>query len=644
MRKRYLPPAAFALVCLFSATASAAAEFVHHEQTNNYVATPTDDPGGGCSGGGTDTTCGRYVENTDRSGSLGFQIYSPETYSLHYKVEFQFQTNEVRVYYTTDGSDPSGSYGVGSGTTQVVTASYSCTYSDSGRGCQIVDVISASIPAQPVGTTVKYIVSAWHDGPTGPPSGGVEVFGNSGTCETCFSCTDSTTRCATVFEYDVIDFPVTPLIISEFRLRGPGSDGTAATAGNDEFIEIYNNGGSDVTVQAYDGSGGYAVAASDGVVRFTIPNGTTIPGRGHFLGVNSAGYSLGPAPLPAGPAAGGGTRVQGAPVFTRAEAPSGKSRLKAKAARENVTGGAPAQRGARTREADGDPLTGGVAGDVEYTTPIADNVGIALFRTSNPVNFSLATRLDAVGSTSEANTDYKEGTGYPAITPLNIDHSFFRDMCGKGGSTTAGGLCTTGGNLRDTGDNAADFLFTDPTSTDAGAGNRLGAPGPENSDSPIQRNGQFTGSLIFPCVSSGESPNRTRSMTAGPAETSTFGTLTIRRRITNNTTGNITRLRFRVIDISTHPAPTGTADLRAISSAGESVENPCTSLLTFVNGTTLETPPEQTNGGGFNSTLSADTVTLLSPILPGGTYDFQFTLGIQQTGRFKFYVNIEVLP
>jgi hypothetical protein len=47
-------------------------------------------------------------------------------------------------------------------------------------------------------------------------------------------------------------------------------------------------------------------------------------------------------------------------------------------------------------------------------------------------SFILANRLDAVGSTSEANTLYKEGTGYPALTPFSIDYSWLRDECGKG--------------------------------------------------------------------------------------------------------------------------------------------------------------------------------------------------------------------
>jgi len=60
-----------------------------------------------------------------------------------------------------------------------------------------------------------------------------------------------------------------PLIISEFRFRGPNG-------ANDEFVEIYNQTDSNFTVNSSDGS-------SDGVTRFVIPNGTVIPARGHLL-------------------------------------------------------------------------------------------------------------------------------------------------------------------------------------------------------------------------------------------------------------------------------------------------------------------------------------------------------------------------
>jgi hypothetical protein len=372
------------------------------------------------------------------------------------------------------------------------------------------------------------------------------------------------------------------LIISEFRVRGPNGP-------NDEFIEIYNNSGADHTVAG--GGTGYGVAASNGVARCVIPNGTVIPNRGHFLCVNSVGYSLASYP------AGNGTTA---------------------------------------------------TGDATYTTDIPDNAGIAIFNTSIAANFLLANRMDAVGSTSEANTLYKEGTGYPALTPFSIDYSFYRDLCGKGGSITTFGPCTIS-TPKDTNNNAADFVFVDTNGTSAGAGQRLGAPGPENLSSPIQRNASFAETFLDPCVGGASPPNRVRDFTSDPPNNSTFGTLDIRRTITNNTGGNVTRLRFRVIDLTTFPAPSGIADLRPRTSTAVVVtvdRAPCgsgTSNVT-VQGTTLEQPPSQPNGGGFNSSLSANTVTLATPLANGASIDIRFLLGIQQTGSFKFYLNIEALP
>jgi hypothetical protein len=189
----------------------------------------------------------------------------------------------------------------------------------------------------------------------------------------------------------------------------------------------------------------------------------------------------------------------------------------------------------------------------------------------------------------------------------------------------------------------------DTNGTSAGAGQRLGAPGPENLSSPIQRNSSFGVNSLDPCVSASSPPNRVRDFTSEPANNSTFGTLDIRKTITNNTGGNVTRLRFRVIDLTTFPAPSGIADLRPRTSTAVVVtvdRAPCgagTSNVT-VQGTTLEQPPGQPNGGGFNSSLSAGTVTLATPLANGATLDLRFLLGLQQTGSFKFYINVEALP
>ena len=111
----------------------------------------------------------------------------------------------------------------------------------------------------------------------------------------------------------------------------------------------------------------------------------------------------------------------------------------------------------------------------------------------------------------------------------------------------------------------------------------------------------------------------------------------------------MTRVRWRVIDLTTFPAPSGISDLRPRTSTavGVTVDRaPCgsgTSNVT-VQGTTLEQQPSQPNGGGFNSSLSSGTVTLATPLANGATLDLRFLLGIQQTGSFKFYVNVEALP
>jgi hypothetical protein len=74
---------------------------------------------------------------------------------------------------------------------------------------------------------------------------------------------------------------------------------------------------------------------------------------------------------------------------------------------------------------------------------------------------------------------------------------------------------------------------------------------------------------------------------------------------------------------------------------GAPVTPPCTAT---VQGTTLETPPAQPNGSGFNGSMSAGTVTLGTPLANGASINLQFLNGIQQTGTFKLYLNIEALP
>jgi len=161
--------------------------------------------------------------------------------------------------------------------------------------------------------------------------------------------------------------------------------------------------------------------------------------------------------------------------------------------------------------------------------------------------------------------------------------------------------------------------------------------------------------LIDSNIGAPATPNRVRDLT--PATNAANGTLSVRRRFVNNTGAPVTRLRFRIVDISSMSVPGGIADLRALTSSVITVNGitdgatclasngvattPCSIV---VQGTTLETPPAQPLGGAHNSTMSAGTITLATPLAAGASINLQFVLGVQATGSFKFFFNIEALP
>ncbi|HEV2706673.1 MAG TPA: Ig-like domain-containing protein, partial [Pyrinomonadaceae bacterium] len=298
--------------------------------------------------------------------------------------------------------------------------------------------------------------------------------------------------------------PAGTILITELRTSGPSGAG-------DDFVEVYNNTDSPVTVSTTDGSSGWALvkmgaACGDTpIIIGVIPNGTVIPARGHYLFVGSA-YSL-----------------------------------------ANYGG------------------TGAAAGDQTMSADIEDDRNVGLFNTSNIINIGSTTRLDAVGfgNNTGNNCDLlREGTMLPAVTGSNLQYSFFRDECGKGGQSGVFGPCPTGGKPVDNNVNSTDFIFADTLGTSMGFGQRLGAPGPQRSSSPIVRNGQIAAGAFDPDKTFSQSPNRERDLTSDPANNATFGTMTIRRTYTNNTGGNVTRLRFRIIDLSVFPVSGGVADLR----------------------------------------------------------------------------------
>jgi hypothetical protein len=205
------------------------------------------------------------------------------------------------------------------------------------------------------------------------------------------------------------------------------------------------------------------------------------------------------------------------------------------------------------------------------------------------------------------------------------------------------------GTVKDTDDNSVDFYFVDTNGTSAGGGQRLGAPAPRNLSSPPLSGNNISVSGLDSCVGDSFVPNRVRDFTRDPANNSTFGTVDHRLTFTNNTGSDITRLRFRIVDLDTFPAASGFADLRPRTSTPIVVtvdRPPCgsgTSNVT-VQGTTLEQPPSQPNGGGFNSTMGAGAVTLATPLANGAAIDLRFLFGIQQTGNYRFSILVEALP
>jgi hypothetical protein len=266
--------------------------------------------------------------------------------------------------------------------------------------------------------------------------------------------------------------------------------------------------------------------------------------------------------------------------------------------------------------------------------------------------------LDAVGfgsNTGAACDLLREGT---TLTPLSgsvLEYSYFRDECGKKGNPETFGACPTGGFVMDSGVNSDDFIFADTAGTVTPAGQRLGSPGPQNLVS-ARLNLSIPALLLDATKGASVAPNRLRDSTP-QLPNAMQGTLSVRRRFVNNTGANVTRLRFRIVDFSSLPTSGAIADLRALNSVAITVNGvndaatcaatgtpaiaPCT---VTVFGTTIEEPPTQSLGGALNSTMSAGTITLPTPLLPGQSINLQFLLGVQQTGAFKFFFNIEALP
>jgi hypothetical protein len=373
------------------------------------------------------------------------------------------------------------------------------------------------------------------------------------------------------------------VVISELRLRGPAGS-------NDEFVELHNNTDQEIVVQATDTSAGWTVVAYDGqfgAILFTVPNGTRIPARGHFLGANAQGYSLGG--YPSGNPDGGVILSTGPSVALQ------------------------------TAFASTTP-------DATWQTDVPDGTGVALFSTSDGQSMNAATRLDAFGY-SNSPLLFREGTGFPTIVTAASEHTYYRDL--------------REGTPRDTNNNATDFFLVG-TAINLQI-TRLGAPGPQNRLSPVINNTTITHQPLDPAVGVSQPPNRERRPNVEP--NADLGVLLFRRTFTNNTGAPVSRLRFRVIDLTGPGTPASQCggnpcgDVRALTSQdGEAAVG---GQVVTVRGVRLEEPPEQPAGGGLNSSLSADFITLGTPLAAGESVNIVFKLGVMRNGSYRFYLNVE---
>ncbi|HEY0099244.1 MAG TPA: lamin tail domain-containing protein [Pyrinomonadaceae bacterium] len=280
-------------------------------------------------------------------------------------------------------------------------------------------------------------------------------------------------------------------------------------------------------------------------------------------------------------------------------------------------------------------LTAYASPDAFYGGDIPDNSGLALVRTATAANYELPGNiLDAAGFEAETNVAYREGTGLPSMPTDNAQYSFVRKL--------------TSGTPQDTGDNAQDFVLVSTSAAMfGGIQSILGAPGPQNSGSHLQRNATIKSSLIdTQCAGFGSPASacaRVRTAQNANAQNAAFGTLLLRRKFTNVTGQKINRLRFRVVDLSTKGnEQANQADLRAISSSDVTVTD-TNNQSVFLRGLTLGQSFDQPEGGGINSTLSVNSITLSTPLAPGASINVEFRLGVMTNGNFRFFANVEAV-
>ena len=101
--------------------------------------------------------------NNSVTQRMPFVPANNQSVDVYVKVGYQFQINTCFIYYTTDGSNPEGAFGVGKGATQVAQGHFV----NHDSAVSTIDWWKVTIPGQADGTQVRYKVALFSGGSAG---------------------------------------------------------------------------------------------------------------------------------------------------------------------------------------------------------------------------------------------------------------------------------------------------------------------------------------------------------------------------------------------------------------------------------------------------------------------------------------------
>ncbi len=284
-------------------------------------------------------------------------------------------------------------------------------------------------------------------------------------------------------------------------------------------------------------------------------------------------------------------------------------------------------------------LSGISGSDQTLANPMDDATGITLLNAASTV-------VDAVSFAGSSMAG--EGTLLPSAPTANGEYAFER----RQSSGNPAGVPLDNNN------NSGDFIFVSTTggafASITGAGttttlsSTLGAPSPNSTTGYVQT-GSVAQTLLDTSVANSVAPNRVRlnavdsGVTGAPDR---FGTLRLRRTLTNNGGTTYTRVRFHVVTITTYSAgglggysDLNQADMRLLTSPDETGIATSTGAKNVI-GTSVQAPATLAVGGGLN----ANTVVLNQALTPGSSANYSFELGVARKGNFLVGFTIELLP